>query len=136
MNSHLGISSISGTLDEYIEKNIHPLMSQLTVKYAAWCTLPLTPVGRGILLKIIFLPKYLYFFYNTPLHIPKAFFRQLEGMLIPLFGLGSPPGWQNVYYTFPYQEVDWRSQTSLCTIGQPFLSQYGGGFQSPNRIWL
>lgn len=78
--TYLGIK-IRGPTGEFIEKNIYPLMSQLTAKCTAWRTLPLTPVGRVNLLKIIFLPKFLYFFRNTPSHIPKAFFRRLEGVL-------------------------------------------------------
>lgn len=74
---------ISGRTKEYVENNIQPLMSQLMAKCAAWSSLPLTLVGRVNLLKNnlsakipVPLPK------NTPAHIPKTFFRRLEGLLI------------------------------------------------------
>lgn len=57
-------------------------MSQITAKCVAWRSLPSTPVGRVNLLKMVYLPKFLYFFQNTPSHIPKSIFRRLEGLLV------------------------------------------------------
>lgn len=70
--------------------NLQPLMTQLVAGCAAWRSLPLTPVGRVNLLKRIFLPKYLYFFQNAPTHIPRAFFRRLESLLIYFVWAGRP----------------------------------------------
>lgn len=86
--TYLGISSDIG---DYMGKNIQPLMSQITTKCVAWRSLPLTPVGRVNLLKMVYLPKFLYFFRNTPSHIPKSFFRRLEGLLVSFVWAGKPP---------------------------------------------
>lgn len=66
-------------------------MEQVTTKCNTWRTLPLTPVGRVNLLKMIFLPKFLYFFRNTPIHLPRTFFKRLEGILIAFVWAGRPP---------------------------------------------
>lgn len=83
---------------------MQPLLSHLVVKCTAWRSLPLTPVGRVNLLKMVFLPKFLYFFGNTPSHIPRYFFRPLEGVLTTFIWAGKPPRVAKKYYIFPFRE--------------------------------
>lgn len=87
---YLGIK-ISGKVQDYMDNNLRPLMTQLTARCAAWHSLPLTSVGRVNLLKMIYLPQYLYFFRNTPIPIPRTFFRRLESLLIHFVWAGRPP---------------------------------------------
>lgn len=88
--TYLGIK-ISNTTHKFTEKNVQPLLYLLTVKCTAWRTLLLTPVGRVNLLKIVFLSKFLYFFHKTPSHIPRSFFRRLEGVLTSFIWARKPP---------------------------------------------
>lgn len=71
--TYLGIK-IRGRTEEYIENNIQPLMSQLTAKCTAWRSLPLTPVGRANLLKIIC--QNTYTFSETPCHTSPRLFSE------------------------------------------------------------
>lgn len=87
---YLGIK-ITADLGDYAARNLQPLVQQVTTKCAAWHSLPLTPVGRVNLLKMVLLSKFLYFFRNTPIHIPRAFFRRLEGQLGSFVWAGRPP---------------------------------------------
>lgn len=123
---------VSTEIGEYMGKNIQPLMSQLTAKLVAWRSLPLSPVGRVKLLKMVYLPKFLYFFRNTPSHFPKSFFRRLEGLLVS-FGPDSLLGWQREHCTFPYREEAYLSLTSKFTTEQQSWLRCAGGFPSPNK---
>lgn len=62
----------------YMVDNVYPILQKLTSKCQAWKSLPLSPVGRINLLKITFLPKFLYLFCNTPVPIPSNFFNKLD----------------------------------------------------------
>lgn len=88
--TYLGIK-ISNTTHEYVEKNEQLLLSHLVVKCTAWRSLPLTPVGSVNLLKMVLLPKFLYFFHNTASQIHRSFFRRLEGVLTTFIWAGRPP---------------------------------------------
>lgn len=85
--TYLGVK-VGNDLSRYLEKNINPLLSQLQQKCSTWKSLPLTPVGRGNLLKMIYLPKFLYFFRYTPIPIPKSFFCRLESIVISFIWAG------------------------------------------------
>lgn len=88
--TYLGIK-IGRALPGFLERNVLPLLNQLQQKCLAWKSLPLTPVGRGNLLKMVFLPKFLYYFRNTPTPIPKSFFSKLESVVISFIWAGKPP---------------------------------------------
>lgn len=44
----------------YLADNVYPVLQQLTSRCQAWKSLPSSPVGRIILLKMTFLPKFLF----------------------------------------------------------------------------
>lgn len=67
---YLGIE-IQKDLSCYLTDNVYPILQQLTRRCLTWKSLPLTPVGRTNLLKMIFLPKFVYVFRNTPVPIPE-----------------------------------------------------------------
>lgn len=70
---YLGVE-IHKDLTQFIPLNLTPVLSLLTQRCAAWKTLPLTPVGRLNLVTMSILPKFLYIFRQSPVHIPNAFF--------------------------------------------------------------
>lgn len=47
----------------------------------AWSSLPLSTIGRVNLLKMVYLPKFLYFFRQTPVPMSKSFFNRLDGVM-------------------------------------------------------
>lgn len=74
---YLGIE-IQRTASLYLIDNVYPVLHQLTARCQAWKSLPLSPVGRINLIKMTFLPKFLYVFSNTPVPIPNSFFDKLD----------------------------------------------------------
>lgn len=131
---YLGIK-ISGKVQDYMDNNLRPLMTQLTARCAAWHSLPLTSVGRVNLLKMIYLPQYLYFFRNTPIPIPRTFFRRLESLLIHFVWAGRPPRVAKQILYLPLSGGgDWRYRIFKSTIGLQFWSRFGGGSPSPRKI--
>ncbi|KAJ1197802.1 hypothetical protein NDU88_001650 [Pleurodeles waltl] len=49
-----------------------------------WCSLPLSPMGRVAIAKMIVLPRLLYYFMSLPLALPSSFFRLLNSLLTDL----------------------------------------------------
>lgn len=96
-----------------MSNDMKPHMSQVTTKCAAWRTLPLTPVGRVNLLKMVYLPTFLYFFRNTPSHLPKSFFKRLEGLLVSFV---------------------WARKPSRVSKRILYLPLMGGGLALPNLL--
>lgn len=88
--TYLGVR-VGGELKGYLDRNVYPLLPQLQQKCSTWRSLPLSPVGRGNLLKMIYLPKFLYYFRQTPVLIPKSFFRRLESVVISFIWAGKAP---------------------------------------------
>ena len=122
---YLGIR-ITVELGDFVTRNLQPLLKLVTVKFAAWRSLPLTPVGRINLLKMVLLPKFLYYFRNTPVHLHRVFFRRLESqvgafvwagrtpriakrtLFLPLSGGGlSLPNFQLYYWAAVLVSVRW-----------------------------
>lgn len=87
---YLGIG-IQKDLSCYLTDNVYPFLQQLTQSCLTWKSLPLTPVCRTNLLKIIFLPKFLYVFRNTPVPIPESFFKQLKRVINTFIWAGQTP---------------------------------------------
>lgn len=82
---------VTSEIEDYTKHNLQPLMAQVITKCTAWRALHLTPVGRVSLVKMVFLPKFLYFFRNTPAYLPKTFFRRLQGVWVFFIWAGRPP---------------------------------------------
>lgn len=64
----------------YLTDNVYPILQELT-RCLTWKSLHLTPVGRINLLKMTFLPKFLYVFKNTSVPIPNSFFQKLDQVI-------------------------------------------------------
>lgn len=86
---YLGVL-IRAPLSSYIELNLMPLLKTFSQKCMAWRSLPLSPVGRVNLVKMIYLPKFLYFFRNSPLVPPASFFAKLKGIITSFVWNGRP----------------------------------------------
>lgn len=91
-------------LQAYITNNISPLLAQLGRKCQLWKTLPLSPVGRVNLLKMVF-PNFLYFFRSTPTPIPKSFFHKMFQLL---FRRGKPRDWRGRCSSSPFLRGVWQ----------------------------
>lgn len=74
-----------------MEDNISPLLTQFSKKCHLWKTLPLSPVGGVNLLKMVYLPKFVYFFRITPCPIPKSFFQKLDSIISTFVWAGKIP---------------------------------------------
>lgn len=58
---YLGVI-VTQHLSDYMDKNLLPLLTSLKAKCNSWAHLPLNLLGRKNLLKMIFLPKFNFFF--------------------------------------------------------------------------
>lgn len=76
---------------QYLEDNVHPVLQQFIGKCKVWKNLPLTPVGRVNLIKMSFLPKFLYVFLHSPVPIPVSFFSRLDQTISSFVWAGSTP---------------------------------------------
>lgn len=77
---YLGIQ-ISRSISEYIALNIEPLFTTLKLKTQVWSRLPLGVMGRINLVKMILLPKLVYIFWHSPIHLPRRMFKAMETIL-------------------------------------------------------
>lgn len=64
---------IQKDLSKYMEDNVCPVFQNLLRRCVIWKSLLLTPVGRVNLIKMSFLPKFLYVFRHTPICMPNFF---------------------------------------------------------------
>lgn len=62
---YLGIQ-VRRELISFIDLNLLPVLSQLWTRCASWASLPLNLMGRINLLKMLYLPKFLYIFRKQP----------------------------------------------------------------------
>uniref|UniRef100_A0A803K4F0 Reverse transcriptase domain-containing protein n=1 Tax=Xenopus tropicalis TaxID=8364 RepID=A0A803K4F0_XENTR len=63
---------------QFFAHNLHPLQNKFEDTLKFWTILPLTLIGRIDICKMIFLPKFLYQFTNTPCHIPKKALLEID----------------------------------------------------------
>lgn len=87
---YLGIE-IHRDVAQFLPLNLTPVMTLLSQRCAAWKTLPLTPVGRVNLVKMSVLPRFLYVFRQTLVHIPQSFFKKLDKLIISFVWNGGVP---------------------------------------------
>lgn len=76
---------------KYLEDNVYPILQRFIQRCSVWKTLPLTPVGRINLIKMSFLPKFLYAFRHTPVPIPNSFFVKLDQAITSFVWAGAAP---------------------------------------------
>lgn len=77
---YLGIF-ITNSIQKIFSKNFLPLLERCKLDFERWAGLPLSLVGRVNLVKMVVLPKFLYFFSHIPVFIRKSFFRSLDQLI-------------------------------------------------------
>lgn len=75
----------------YMDLNLMPLLAQFSKLCTDWRSPPLTLVDRVNLVKMVFLPKFLYLFRNSPLLIPASYFNKLKSIVSSILWLGKVP---------------------------------------------
>lgn len=70
---YLGVY-IHSDLHKFYELNVSPVLEQLKARCASWGILPLNLLGRINLIKMVFLPKFIYLFRNSPIWLRSSFF--------------------------------------------------------------
>uniref|UniRef100_A0A803KGA6 Reverse transcriptase domain-containing protein n=1 Tax=Xenopus tropicalis TaxID=8364 RepID=A0A803KGA6_XENTR len=78
--TYLGIR-IANPLTKYYDLNVKPLIAWVQAKAEAWAALPLGPMGRIQLTKMIITPKIQYALWHSPIWIKKKFFNALDKTL-------------------------------------------------------
>uniref|UniRef100_A0A803K2L7 Reverse transcriptase domain-containing protein n=1 Tax=Xenopus tropicalis TaxID=8364 RepID=A0A803K2L7_XENTR len=74
---YLGVM-VHRRIEAFLPNNLDPILKSMKERMTIWANLPLTIWGRINLIKMVFLPKFLYIFHNSPTPIPKHFFTTLD----------------------------------------------------------
>lgn len=80
---YLGIRLYQDSQDLLEENHLRALRG-LKNQISFWRTLPLAPIGRVALSKMIMVPRLLYYLANIPVIPPRSFFQELNSLLISL----------------------------------------------------
>ena len=78
---YLGVE-ITPAFSSMFVKNVGALFDKCKQDMMRCSNLPLSVIGRVNLIKMIVLPKFLYFFQNIPILIRKKFFKTLDQSII------------------------------------------------------
>uniref|UniRef100_A0A803JR33 Reverse transcriptase domain-containing protein n=1 Tax=Xenopus tropicalis TaxID=8364 RepID=A0A803JR33_XENTR len=108
--TYLGIR-IANPLSMYYDLNIRPLLTWVQTKAEAWATLPLGPMGRIQLTKMIITPKVQYALWHSPIWVTKKFFNALDKIL---------------------KQFIWGKSRSRLAVETLQLPQGSGGLAFPN----
>lgn len=136
---YLGIV-VNSRPKDYIALNLVPILAKLSSKVDTWCRLPLSVIGRGNLIKMIFMPQLLYILHNSPILIPAHFFKKINRIFRELIwqkkyprirletlqrdkadgGLAIPNPW--LYYLAAQMQhfVGWSREDNMSTAGKLF----------------
>lgn len=63
---------------QFIAGNVVPLMVKLRQKTKVWSRLTLSVAGRINLIKMVWMPQILYIIQNSPVWIPKHWFKKID----------------------------------------------------------
>lgn len=66
--------------NQYISKNLIPLLRKFKQKIGTWKRLPLSVAGRCRLIKMIWMPQLLYVLHNSPVWICKSWFIKIKSL--------------------------------------------------------
>uniref|UniRef100_A0A803JZM0 Reverse transcriptase domain-containing protein n=1 Tax=Xenopus tropicalis TaxID=8364 RepID=A0A803JZM0_XENTR len=112
---YLGIQ-IHPDLNTYMTRNLDLIISSLNNILPMWSKLPLTLWGKVNIFKMVYLPRFLYAFHNSPIHIPKSFFKAVNQTLIHFIWGGKTPriAWKKLTPP-PPKKGDWDYQTYTFT---------------------
>uniref|UniRef100_A0A803JPQ3 Reverse transcriptase domain-containing protein n=1 Tax=Xenopus tropicalis TaxID=8364 RepID=A0A803JPQ3_XENTR len=85
----------------FLQLNLDPIMDSLSQVLKTWAKLPLTLWGRVNIIKMIYLPKFLYIFHNTPFTIPRSFFKKLNRTITSFIWANGTPriSWERLTAT-------------------------------------
>lgn len=114
---YLGIY-ITRDLGEFYKQNLGKQLDRLIADTIHWRTLPLTPMGRAALFKMMALPHLLYMLQNTPHEVSLEFFRRVESELRTLLWSGADPVLLCSNSRKGFMMGDWQCRISGATIGQ------------------
>lgn len=79
-------------VSKYMKDNVcPPVLQNFLRKRVTWKNLPLTPVGRVNLIKMSFLPKFVYVFRHIPICIPNSLINKLDQTISSFVSKGSVP---------------------------------------------
>uniref|UniRef100_A0A6I8T0L1 Reverse transcriptase domain-containing protein n=1 Tax=Xenopus tropicalis TaxID=8364 RepID=A0A6I8T0L1_XENTR len=87
---YLGIT-VHKDLNKYEQLNLNPVVQALTNKVAIWQDLPLSLPGRVNILKMIFLPKFLYPLHNAPITPRAKWFSGVDRIIREFLWAGDHP---------------------------------------------
>lgn len=76
---YLGVN-ITKDPGQFITGNVVPLLTKLKQKSRVWGGLPLSVAGRCNLIKMIWMPQILFILQNSPVWIPRHWFRRLDSL--------------------------------------------------------
>uniref|UniRef100_A0A803J2H9 Reverse transcriptase domain-containing protein n=1 Tax=Xenopus tropicalis TaxID=8364 RepID=A0A803J2H9_XENTR len=76
---------------KFTERNLTPPLKSLRTKLQHWASLPLSLPGRINILKMIWLPKFLYLFHNAPILPAKKWFREIDVCVREFIWAGERP---------------------------------------------
>uniref|UniRef100_A0A803K647 Reverse transcriptase domain-containing protein n=1 Tax=Xenopus tropicalis TaxID=8364 RepID=A0A803K647_XENTR len=110
--TYLGIR-ITNPLTKYYDLNVRPLMTWVQNKTEAWAALPLGPMGRIQLIKMIITPKIQYALWHSPVWVTKEFFNSLDKIL---------------------KQFIWGKSRSRLNVETLQLPQGAGGLAFPNMF--
>uniref|UniRef100_A0A803JYV6 Reverse transcriptase domain-containing protein n=1 Tax=Xenopus tropicalis TaxID=8364 RepID=A0A803JYV6_XENTR len=100
---YLGIQ-VRRELSDFIPNNLEPILKTMKEKLLIWANLPLSIWGRINLLKMIFLPKFLYIFHNSPIFISPKFFTSLDKTQTAFLWANKPPRFSRAKLRAPTTE--------------------------------
>lgn len=84
---YLGIA-LTKDPNQFICKNLIPLLAKFKQKIGIWKRLPLSVAGRCRLIKMIWMPQLLYLLHNSPVWICKKWFNKIESLFRELIWKG------------------------------------------------
>uniref|UniRef100_A0A803J3Y7 Uncharacterized protein n=1 Tax=Xenopus tropicalis TaxID=8364 RepID=A0A803J3Y7_XENTR len=82
---------ISKNYTKFEEDNLTPIVHNPSNKIDTWTQLPLTLPSRINLLKMIFLPKFLYIFHNSPIPPRAKWFKRIDSLILGFLWAGEHP---------------------------------------------
>lgn len=89
--TYLGIR-VTQDLQSFQHLNLQLVVIRLKDHSSRWADLPLNLLGHINILKMIYLPKFIYIFRNCPTWIPLSFFRDLDSCIGSFLWRGPSPG--------------------------------------------
>lgn len=78
--TYLGVK-ISNTFNNLFNYNFTPLLERTKIDLTRWSALPISLAGRINTIKMVVLPRFMYFFQMIPVFLPKTFFKKIDGIL-------------------------------------------------------